>query len=383
MTSRAFSMIELLVGLTIGVIVLGVAVGLTAGALRAGERTRVRTDLARDAEFAARVLAMELRQAGAGVPHGEHAQQNCSGASCAFLYGNARPAKFDANLVLATSSAIGFVGDVARPDAQYPALGFLARRPTGSADTIMWHTENNGGCAPTVPPSCSPATTSVFFPGMGGCDSPGAGTERTCPWGMRRVLPGERLQIVAGNQNWSQSAMGPGPTLVNVPLPASAPPGVVRTLGVQLSEPFDNSAPLVWPNTGGETPPMGQRGTGWVTTLDRVFFLLDGDRLKRVQCTGDVDPTDPAWLAPATFTPSADFTAAPNTCGPPETIARRVRRFELTYASRGAPLVAPLAGALRGAVDQVNFVLELATTTDGREVTHATQGSIPVRPFEI
>src|SRR5207253_8170809 len=128
--------------------------------------------------------------------------------------------------------------------------------------------ENNGLCSPPVaggpaPPSpCDTADTSFFFPGETACRR--SANDRVCPWGMNRVQPGDRIQIVAGNGNWSTAA-------------ASAPLQLVGPLGtgaLLLSVPFDrNGQDNVWRNADIDgAGPGGIIGAGWVTTLDRVFY---------------------------------------------------------------------------------------------------------------
>lgn len=378
MTRRAgFTLIEVMVSLVIGVIVLGVAVGLASSALRGATRARARSELARENAFAALVMTNDLRQAGAGVPRGAHVQQSC-GVTCVFTYGSgARPSRFRSSVISATASQVAIVGDVARPNSQLPALGFLARKPTGRRDSIMWHTENNGVCAPTEPSTCGTGASSLLFPGEDGCATIGAAADRTCPWGGGRVVAGERLQIVAGNQNWSHTA-------VSTPLELVPPAPAHMTLGLRLSTSFDQSTPEpVWPNTGASTPPMGQRGAGWVTSLDRVFFVQNGDRLQRVQCRGDPDPGHADWGAPATLEPDTTLPHAPNVCGPPETIARHVSAFRLVYFASGIALPAPLGPTDLARVDRIDFELTSSMTVNDRLVADTTEGSVYVHAFEI
>ncbi len=373
----AFSLVEVMVALVMGIIVLGVAVDVAATAMRRGAHSRAVADLARDGVFAARLLEQDLRLAGSGVPQGKHVEQVCTGGGgCSGLYG-AGDTTFTSFLLQADDNAVGLVGDVPRLDGNFPALGFLTRRPTGLRTSLMWQTENNGACAPTTPSTCSTALTSLFFPGESGCQS--NANDRTCPWGLRRLLAGEAFQIVAGDQNWSH-------TVVETPLTLEAPATLHFTQGLAVAN-FDASEPQpVWPNVMPETPPMGVRGAGWVTTLDRVFFFVDGDRLKRVQCSGDVDPGAPEWSTPVTFTPAqraASRPKTPNACGPPETVARHVESLTFRYFEPrpGAPprqLSTPVAPPDLPRINRVDFELQLKETSNGEEVRHVVQGTIHV-----
>lgn len=373
--ARAFSLVEVMVAMVMGVIVLGVAVDVAATALRRGSRSRALADLSRDATFAARLLEQDLRLAGSGVPEGEHIEKRCTGGPCQALFGTSSTT-FKSFVLSATKTSVGFVGDVPRPDGNFPAIGFLTRRPTGQRISLMWHTENNGGCAPTEPVTCTTATTSLFFPGEGGCQSDA--NDRTCPWGLRRLLAGEALQIVAGDQNWSH-------TVVEDPLALEPPAPGHGTLGLAVGN-FDSSSPLpVWPNVSPETPPMGLRGGAWVTSLDRVFFVLEGDRLKRIQCRGDVDPSHADWGRPVSFSTShrGGRPTTPNTCGPPETIARHVRALTFSYFETRAngdvrPLPLPVPQNSLDGVSRVDFAMTLASSFAGEEVQHVVHGSIQI-----
>lgn len=371
-----FSLVELLVALTLGIIVLGVAVDVTATALRRGSHTRALADLSRDSTFAARLLEQDLRLAGSGVPAGHHIEQLCSGGgACQPVYG-AGNTVFRSFVLGADREAFAFVGDIPREDGNLPALGFLTRRPTGLRTSLMWHNENNGSCAPTTPATCTTATTSMFFPGEAGCETDA--NDRTCPWGLRRLLAGEAFQIAAGDQNWSHS-------VVETPLELAAPAPAHFTRGLAVGN-FDSSEPQpVWPNVSPETPPMGLRGSGWVATLDRVFFFKEGDRLKRVQCRGDVDPSHPDWARPVDFTPvhRRGRPQRPNHCRPAETVARHVESLVFRYAETRVngdvrELAVPVAAGDLAHISRVDFELTLAANETGEEVRHVVKGTIQV-----
>jgi prepilin-type N-terminal cleavage/methylation domain-containing protein len=200
---RAMTLIEMMVAMTLLVVVLGTAVGLLVGAQAGGARARVRAELAQQGDYAARLMMQEVRNAGVGVP-----PRSVVATHVVDAYAGGGATSFDTVVILATATAVGFIGDFPRPDAQYNALGLLHGRRGGNTQSIMWHTENNGSCAPGGTSTCTTAGSSIFFPGEVGCDAIGDVAERTCPWGMRRVVASERLQVVAGNGQWQTVRAG-------------------------------------------------------------------------------------------------------------------------------------------------------------------------------
>lgn len=362
--SRGFSLMELVVALAINALVLTVAVALFERIAAQGSAARQRAELERDAALAQSLLERELRQAGLGVPRDRHA------ASDAVL----RP------VLVATSTSIGILADFARPDAQYPTLGMLSTQLSldgvSPPDThLWWFTENNGPCQPDGTrgsgPRCSTATTSVFFPGQEGCGVSGAASDRTCPWGLRRVLPGEALEVVYGNGRWATSTMRD---------PISLHGGGTHShdlMFVELAHPLDNwniDATVVDPGS----MPRANVGTGFVVTLDRVFFAVRGNVLTRQQCWGTPAPDLPQWPADGAIGIPADPTYADgertSVCTDVEVIARDVRSFQLRYFSADGLEV---DGTAPESIARITYHLVLVHPTSG--VRHEVEGSVLLR----
>jgi prepilin-type N-terminal cleavage/methylation domain-containing protein len=175
-----FTLLEVAVAVALSVIVIGAATTVLSAVLVQNKRQRIQSDLQRDAELVGQLLATELRQAGLGVPQGPHIQKNCPGGVCTFTYGtgaNTTSAglRFGAHrLLVAAPTEIGLVGDLPRPDSNYPVFGPLHSRHSGAGT-----------------PPFSPAVASTAVPSAG--KSPVLG--RCAAW---RVAIGSRSSTAAG-----------------------------------------------------------------------------------------------------------------------------------------------------------------------------------------
>ncbi|MBI1948891.1 MAG: hypothetical protein HYS27_24605 [Deltaproteobacteria bacterium] len=361
---RGATLIELMVSLSLLALILSVSVGLLVGVVSSGARARTRAEMARQGLFASRVMHQELRMAGLGVPQP-------TGQHIAPAYAGAGATTFDTVVILANATQVGIVGDMPRPDAQYNALGLLHNRPGGSTQNVMWENENNGRCVPdTGGTTCSTADTSKFFPGEDGCDATSDGNDRTCPWGMRRVVVNERIQVVAGSHAWTHAGLGAAYTMDAIGVPSGV-------MSLRLATNWDAS----WPNVAVGDFPVGISGQGIVTTLDRVFFALQGTDLVRIQCRGDPDPQAAGWpdLATNALPSMAALAVTPtggtaNVCVGPEVIAKNVRSLTFTYFNATGGVA-----ATKDLVRRIDWVMVLERTTQGRAVLQDIVGSASIR----
>lgn len=380
---RGFTLIEVLVSLSISVAVLAIATGLTATAMRDAKRSRVRSDLARDASLLDGQLRRDLMVLGLGVPVGRNITPG---------YGTGGISAFYAPILVAAPTEIGFIADLPRPDAQMSPFGYLPNQPLGGTDRILWHNDSNGACLPDATAgSCSTADTSVFFPGEAGCAAAGAGlgsaADRVCPWSMKRlaILDGnsEAFQVVAGDGTWVHTkAKFPATLLAS----AAAP----RPLALQT----DTSWHGAWANVAPRDPPMNIRGQGFVTTIDRIFYKLDTatGRVVRVQCWGDPDPNHPNWpdssaTAIPPFDDLTDVTPHGGTpyeqCTTPEVFARNVTSVSFRYFDNAGAELTGIDSALeKMSIRRIDYVIQLHKET-GYEghypVEESLEGSIAVR----
>jgi hypothetical protein len=400
MSRRAFTMIELVVGLTAATIVLTAMVAAFAEVKKTQQQQRVRTELGRQGAFVGQLLSNELRVIGLGRPEG------------ASLLGN-KPAPIP--VLFAGLSAIGFVADVPRPDASFNTFGFLEDRPAG-VERIMWHTDNNGVCAPDGG-GCDITSSSILYRGdTSGCSNNAA--DRTCPWSNRRLRPGEIFQVVAGNGTWTNLvAQGTGTTSAGLTMEASTHADGHGVYGLQIGPTQrDISQAMGWPtdwaNTTRGDAPVDVRGQGFVTTLDRVFFRScneacpggsgRGRVLERRQCFGPLHTDHAGWpavnldtdagtLLDGTFDP---LLVPSTTCTPWELVATDVEAFSLSYfrartngnaifeldeQARSRPRRTSPSSFGRADITQIRYSLTLARTVAGAVVRHDVVGTVRLR----
>jgi hypothetical protein len=407
MKQRAFTILELLVGLVVSTIVLLAILQIFQDTMVTQRRQRVRAELARQGAFLGNMLHRELRVIGLGKPLGTS------------VIGAQPP---PVSISFAGNSALGFVADLPRPDATFSTFGFLEDRPAGFR-RLMFHTDQNGACA-SDGGACDIETTSTLYRGDAATCATSAG-DRTCPWGNKRLRGNEIFQVVAGNGTWTNLQADGGAITMQ---PTTAPDGgTVNGLVVDAAE--DPSRALGWPatwtNFARGDPPVDIRGQGFVTTLDRVFYRFCGedclggsgaDRvLERRQCWGPVIPNHPAWPTTADNTNEAallggafDPAALPGgECTPWEIVARDVESVTFSYfrertanpgnadnvannstdstfglsAAARQRSAQPRVGTQLGRADirQIRYAIVLRRNVDGFPIRHDVVGGVRLR----
>ena len=371
---RGFTLIEVIIALAIGAILLTTVMSVLTLTLKDNRRTRAHSEIMREAESVTRLMNQELRLAGLGVP---------AGANIDAAYGSSPPAggvKFYASLLVGGNSEVGVLADLPRPDANYSTFGALHSRATGSAATrtIAWHNENNGTCMPDgAGTACVAGRDSIFFAdNAAGCTATGSGapfTDRKCPWGMRRLLANDAIQIAAGDGTWSNAVVSGA---------VQKPNTTVDVISAVLTSGYNTA---IWPNLVAADGPAGRAGQGFVTTLDRVFYRLVGSTIVRQQCWGDPNPNDSDWPDAATntvpttpeTTGGGGGTPAPvnSTCTVAEVVARNVSSFALRYFDASGVAVT-VGSTTKDDVRRVDYTIGFAKTVDGRQVLHEVAGSI-------
>lgn len=399
-----FTLIEVVIALAIGAVLLTTVMSVMVVTLRDTKRARAHSEMLRDADFVSHALNTELRLAGLGVPLGAHvavtpgtcaggagAGNVCTSApspqcpapglcSAVGTYGTPpRAVGFYAALLVGGTNQIGILADLPRPDANYGVFGALHTRATGGPTAVAWHNENNGACMPdNNAATCVAGRDSVFFADdLAGCVTTGGGaafTDRKCPWGMRRLMPGESIQIVAGDGSWSDAVVSGSVQRVAAGVP------VVSVSSAVLSTGFSATA---WPNLLPGQGPGGVPGQGFVTTLDRVFYRVVGTNIVRRQCWGDPDPNQANWPNGATNTVptatpqlSGGSGVSVNTCTDEEVVARNVSGLNFTYRDAAGATVAVTNAATKASVRRVDYTIDFAKTIDGRPVTHTINGTV-------
>jgi prepilin-type N-terminal cleavage/methylation domain-containing protein len=311
--SKGFTLLELVVGLSIAGSVLTAAIGILVLATSTMQQNRAEAFMARELSVASQILSRDIRVAGLGVPRanlvGSPAVQN------------------NRAVIVALGDAIGLQADLPRPDANFPTFGLLDARPAG-AGNIAFHTDNNGSCAPDSRGgslSCRTGERSVLFAGENGCASVGAEKDRTCAWGMKRLRDDDSFQIVASDGTYANGKIGA------LRMTSSSAPeghGVYALAGI-------TGWPATWPNNVGGAAPLGIRTMGFVSTVDRVFYRHHRDTrtLQRMQCWGPALGNDPNWPPTTGALPAAPESVAGNTCTTWEPILRNVEAVTFTYGT--------------------------------------------------
>jgi prepilin-type N-terminal cleavage/methylation domain-containing protein len=387
MKARAFTLIEVIVALVLSATLMSVVLGILAATLRDGRRARVHSEMLRDADLVTHLLNSDLRLAGVGVPA-------TTGVNIDVLYGAAPPTSFYGSVIVASTTQVGILGDLPRPDANYGAFGAIHRRPTGDGTAIAWHNENNGSCMPdNNAGTCIVGRDSLFFPdNAAGCNNTGNGavfSDRKCPWGMRRTLPGDHIIITAGDSNWATA------TLTGDVQRLAAAAGLPQVYSAELSPGYlvtvmaggpPPTPTAVWPNNAATDGPGGIAGQGFVATLDRVFFRRVGSTITRRQCWGDPDPNQAGFpsvnvnAVPASPQLVAATGVTPNECTDEEVVARNVSGFAIrTFDVNNAPITLgnPVAGPPdKSDVFRIDYTVDFQKMVDGRNVTHRVQGSV-------
>ncbi|HYH97277.1 hypothetical protein, partial [Hyalangium sp.] len=196
-------------------------------------------------------LSRELRQAGLGRP--TRARREGEGEI------------FPGPLIAGDKTALAFIVDLPRPDSSLNGLSSFAANqgtPPMPDRGIALLNELNGGCDvdSSSPSSCRTDEASLVLasPGVDCRNSPHSAP--TCPWGLKKYQPGEWLVLVDGVGRWVERQ-------VSSSLFSSAAGRIALQLDERLPMDFF------------EVP-----NRGWVASLDRVFFRLQGGTVERKQC---------------------------------------------------------------------------------------------------
>ncbi len=374
---RAFTLIEITIALSASLAIMAVATSLVVTSLRDARRSRVRTELSRDGQLIDRMLRSELPQIGLGMPISRNLRSD---------YGTADVSTFYAAVLVANPEQIGFMADLPRPDAQMNTFGILPNRPLGGRDRIFWLNDSTGSCLPdNGGGSCTIQEASLLFAGdaLGACTS--SASDRGCPWSMKRLAPGEPFQIVAGDGSWTHALMPSTPSLAN----SSATPSIAALK-------LDAQWPTTWPNTAPGDFPGGVRGQGYVTTLDRVFYVFTppssdtSGSIFRVQCWGDPDPQNDAWPGPTKttvpplstlrFGVTRNGNNVPQVCTDAEVVARHVVSVVFRYFDvLDNELVTVDSALKKSSIRRIDYEVVLEREHDKRTLQEQLTGSVAIR----
>lgn len=304
---RGFTLIELVIGLTVAALVMSAVMQLVGLAIQSFTAARVRLGMSQEANAVAFLLDRELAAAGVGRATGARA----GGAETMWMVMREGAANADIPLCSAsTTNDVRILADVPRPNSNFATYGWLwgqpvaptcAVPPCGTSNRVMWMTENNGNCVKGAFGDDCTDSRGIFFSGEGSCDSAG---DRTCPWGLKRASANEYLQVVAGDGSFEQVRFVGGiSSVVTMPTTASATVYVAETSAYRAS-----AQAVGWTADRLDAQPNGSRGSGFVTSWDRIRYKLDTTtkKLQRQQCWG---PSDDLMTIAANCAGSATGTA--------------------------------------------------------------------------
>jgi prepilin-type N-terminal cleavage/methylation domain-containing protein len=350
--ARAFTMIELLIGLAVSAVVMTAITVVYADATNFQRQQRIRQQLAQGGGVFDRQFNSELRTTGLGRAANFRLGTT---ASINAVYGGTgttvSPINTNQTFVQGVGGSIVtlmLVGDVPRPDANFETFGLLSDAPVGHGK-VAFSNDHTGSCAPT-----NPVTTgcdSGLFPSSLGSTCQNV-LDRGCAWAGKRLRADDVLQIVTGDGMYQNVQVAS--TMTAAPAPGSQQ----MALSLQTGGTFPYPAATVWPNAAPGDAPADVRGQGWVATMDRVFYrycpgaIVDfgvapsvnancgGTRLtnearviERMQCWGPVDVTNAAW------TNAANPALQTATCTAWEPVLRDVDsvRFAFSDISQSVP----------------------------------------------
>jgi prepilin-type N-terminal cleavage/methylation domain-containing protein len=298
---RGFSLIEVIVALTIAAILMSAAlITFTGGKYTVQESAR-RAQMARDAQLVLDLLGKDISALGAGVPAG-----TCLNG-CSSTTDQLTPA-----LRRATSDGLVFLGDAPFPNAELPGVATLARLH-GDADSnrVALTAEVTGPCTPPATSAsnafqCTTSTTTPLAGTFAAADDckesqPNA---RTCPWAMNKWqasngAPVHLTFVEATGSFFQRQWNGTTATINNAA-------GTATHFGIEVQAESGGAATLT------RNLFYDPIGSGYVVNIDRILWSVEdasggtcdsGDTctVRRRQCWGHNDsPT------------SADFPSASN-----------------------------------------------------------------------
>lgn len=248
---RGFTLVEVLVAGAVGLIILTAMMGYLLHRARMEQQEAQLARLKQDSSLVLGLLGRELRQAGLGRPTRARRDGDRE--------------LFPGPLIAADATSLAFVADLPRPDADLHGLSTFAANqsaPPLPNRGVALLNELNGGCDvdSSSPSACRTDEASLVLPAPGVDCRAAPFTAPTCPWGLKKYRPGEWLVLVDGAGRWVERQ-------VSSNLFSSATGRIALQLDERLPADFFDV-----PNRG------------WVASMDRVFYRLQGNTVERKQC---------------------------------------------------------------------------------------------------
>jgi prepilin-type N-terminal cleavage/methylation domain-containing protein len=340
---RGFTLIEVIVATAVGLVILAAVMGYLLQRSRTDQREAQLGRLKQESNLVLGQLRRDLGQAGLGQP----TRTRWEGQG----------ELFPGPLLAADATSLAFVADLPRPDASLNGLSSFAANqvsPPLPERGVALLNELNGGCDVdgSQPSACRTDEASLLLASSEvDCrDSPGSAP--TCPWGLNKYRPGEWLVLVDGVGRWVERRVASS-------LFGSVADRFALVLEARLPQDF-----FKVPNRG------------WVASLDRVFYRLEGGTVERKQCWGTVGSQ--ATLS-GLATPCG--AAMEGTGWEPllRTAAPRGLFFRYFDARNAELTQLPLSAEDLRRVRRVEVALRLTAPTSGEPVTYDTFTAVALR----
>lgn len=354
---RGFTLIELLVTGVVALIMLSAALALFIQGLTAQQKQRRMAEMKRSAALVMGQLTTELRQAGLGRPRGVRVGTGTG-------VGNV----FPASILVAEDHRIGFLADLARPDATLNGYS----QPAGEQGSTLpvrglaVLNELNGTCDVVAGSTfCTTDTASQLFDYSATSSTTNCATKpdgaRTCPWALNRYQTDEYLIVADSLGRWVERQISSSGVY--------AQNTTSGRFALQLTDDVPAELFANGPNQG------------FVSTPDRVFFQLNAGRWERKQCWGSVGVGSGS---PSTLDLDTPCGAGPNVGTAWEQLASAggtPASATFTYwKANGTKLTTPVAASDLKDIYRVVIRLELQRSqSNGPPLSHVAYGSITLR----
>lgn len=339
---RAFTLIEVVIGLTIGAVITTAAIATLSHVMQFQGEVVARNTASRDAELVIDLLGKDLVFAGAGVPRG--LRRDTADFSAPVENHQLRPL-----FRTAKPDHFSFVGDLPYPNAELNGLARVTDVNPASQHRIVVTSEISGCAPPSSSPgsyACATSTRSLLGPLAGANCAEGSTGSRTCPWALNK---------------WQRSTNGGGTDGVHLIFGNTDGSWHERLWSLTDFDDFDpflvihlehESADGTGFGPGGEdlvrdnllTPV----GVGFASHIDRSFWSFEGTApgssctappacvVRRRQCWGQVlDPGAANW--PGVTDTAFRSNLTPLHCAPPndgtgwEDVIDGVESFTVQY----------------------------------------------------
>lgn len=380
---RAFTMLELVIGMTMSLAIAGVAMGTLLSVQQTQKESMLKNAATRDGMYMLDMVGGDLGYAGVGVPRGVEADIARAPGDERLL----RPI-----IRVGSAQTIAFIGDLPLPNSDLNGLAQLA--DIGPTNTTIAISSEIALCPPSAAASfhCDTRKNTLLALPAGALDCSSDATATTCPWAQGKwartsggAFVGQLLLLTTPNGRWAWR---------RVALDANDRPAVVTVNDVRGFAVVDDF-PGGNPGDGAltrQTYLAPAIGATTIATLDRVFYSaqkLSGGTcdasahecvLMRRHCWGEVlDPRSPGFPAPGS--PEVTPAVTPAGCSVPgegtawEPVANnldsfRFRYFDINDVELPVPLSVPDLSKVASVAVELVILRKTGADTNAPTVSH-------------